>query len=123
MSLKQVIMNVLTAGCLIGLLIAMPSVSYAQDPKVKNAMETLKSKAAKSGAPKVEGTLRPPIAVLPERPRSFSLRGRLLVGACEVGRCGVRALTRDQGVSARGRAPKRVEHLRSFGPDGCSSQA
>jgi hypothetical protein len=56
MSLKQMVINVLSASAIIGFLIAMPGVSYAQDAKVKNAMETLKSKAAKTGAPKVEGT-------------------------------------------------------------------
>ena len=49
MSLKQAIIAVFSAGCLIGLLIVVPSVGYAQEPKVKNAMETLKSKAAKLG--------------------------------------------------------------------------
>ena len=56
MSLKQMVINVLSASAIIGVLIAMPGLSYAQDPKVKNAMEALKSKAAKMGAPKVEGT-------------------------------------------------------------------
>jgi hypothetical protein len=47
---------VFSAGCLLGFLIGVPGVVYAQEPKVKNAMETLKSKAAKLGSPKVEGT-------------------------------------------------------------------
>lgn len=56
MSMKQVMVKVFLACCLIGPLIAVPSVSYAQDPKVNTAMETLKSKAAKLGPSKVEGT-------------------------------------------------------------------
>lgn len=56
MSLKQAMIAVVSAGCLLGLLIVVPGVGYAQEPKVKNAMETLKSKAAKLGSPKVEGT-------------------------------------------------------------------
>ena len=35
--------------------IFVPSVGHAQDPKVKTAMEMLKSKAEKLGAPKIEG--------------------------------------------------------------------
>ena len=56
MSLKQAMIAVFSAGCLLGLLIVVPGVGYAQEPKAKNAMETLKSKAAKLGSPKVEGT-------------------------------------------------------------------
>jgi hypothetical protein len=56
MNLKQAVVGILTAGCLIGTAMILPGVSQAQDAKVKAAMELLKSKAAKLGAAKIEGT-------------------------------------------------------------------
>lgn len=56
MNLKQAVVGILTAGAVIGTAMILPSVSQAQDAKVKAAMELLKSKAAKLGAAKIEGT-------------------------------------------------------------------
>jgi Cache 3/Cache 2 fusion domain len=55
MSLKLAVVGVLTIGCLIASAVLLPSVSHAQDAKVKTAMEILRSKAEKLGPPKIEG--------------------------------------------------------------------
>jgi hypothetical protein len=55
MYLKNAIVSVLAAGCLAATSMLLPSVGQAQDPKVKTAMEILKSKAEKLGPPKIEG--------------------------------------------------------------------
>ena len=49
-------LGVLTIGCMIVGLLFLPSIGYAQDAKVKTAMEILKSKAEKLGPPKIGGT-------------------------------------------------------------------
>src|SRR5262249_51375042 len=54
MNLKQALIGVLAAGCVITA--SMPMLSYAQDPKVKKAMELLIEKTGKLGPPKLEGT-------------------------------------------------------------------
>jgi gas vesicle protein len=46
----------LSIGCVIGAAALLPSVTEAQDTKVKTAMELLQSMADKLGPPKVEGT-------------------------------------------------------------------
>ena len=46
----------LSIGCVIGAAALLPSVTEAQDTKVKTAMELLQSMAGKLGPPKVEGT-------------------------------------------------------------------
>ena len=57
MNIKQAFVGILMMiGCLIGATVLLPSVSQAQDAKVKTAMELLKSTAAKLGSPKTEGT-------------------------------------------------------------------
>jgi Cache 3/Cache 2 fusion domain len=56
MNLKHAAIGVFTIGCMIVSAILLPSVGHAQDPKVKTAMEILKSKAEKLGPPKIEGT-------------------------------------------------------------------
>jgi len=56
MNVKQALVGILVTGCLIGATVIQPSVGNAQDPKVKTAMELLKSIAAKLGPPKTEGT-------------------------------------------------------------------
>lgn len=56
MSTKQTIAGILMAGSFIAAGMLLPSVGHAQDAKVKTAMELLKSKADKLGAPKTEGT-------------------------------------------------------------------
>jgi hypothetical protein len=56
MNMKHAFVGFLTTGCLFGAVLLLPSVSHAQDAKVKTAMELLKSKADKLGPPKVEGT-------------------------------------------------------------------
>jgi hypothetical protein len=56
MNIKQGFVGILMIGCLIGVTVLLPSVSQAQDAKVKTAMEHLKSMAAKLGPPKTEGT-------------------------------------------------------------------
>jgi hypothetical protein len=56
MGLKQAVSGVLSIGCVIATIILWPNVSLAQDPKVKAAMEILKSKAQKLGPPKIDGT-------------------------------------------------------------------
>lgn len=56
MSLKRAIAGVLTIGFMIASATGLPSASYAQDVKVKTAMEILRSKAEKLGPAKIEGT-------------------------------------------------------------------
>lgn len=56
MSLKRAIAGVLTIGFMIASATGLPSASYAQDEKVKTAMDTLRSKAEKLGSAKIEGT-------------------------------------------------------------------
>lgn len=56
MSFKRAIAGVLTIGFMIASATSLPSPSYAQDAKVKTAMDTLQSKAEKLGPAKVEGT-------------------------------------------------------------------
>ena len=56
MNLKQAVVGILTAGCLIGAALILPGVSQAQDAKVKTAMDSLKSMAEKMGPPKIEGS-------------------------------------------------------------------
>ena len=56
MSLKRAIVGVLTIGCMIASAIILPSATYAQDARVKTAMEILRSKAEKLGKAKIEGS-------------------------------------------------------------------
>ena len=56
MSLKRAIAGVLTIGFMIASATGLPSASYAQDEKVKTAMDTLRSKAEKLRSAKIEGT-------------------------------------------------------------------
>lgn len=56
MSLKQAVIGVLTIGCMIASAALLPTTVYAEDAKVKTAMELLKSKAEKLGPAKIEGT-------------------------------------------------------------------
>jgi hypothetical protein len=56
MNLKQAVVGILTAGCFIAVAMLLPGVSQAQDPKVKTAVDLLKSMAEKLGPPKIEGT-------------------------------------------------------------------
>jgi len=57
MIFKNVVVGVLTAGCLIAASMTLPTAAHAQaDPKVTKAMALLKANAEKLGAPKVEGT-------------------------------------------------------------------
>jgi hypothetical protein len=49
MNRKQFVVGILTAGCLIGTALILPSVGQAQDAKVKTAMDILKSMAEKMG--------------------------------------------------------------------------
>jgi Cache 3/Cache 2 fusion domain len=56
MNTKQAVTGILIAGSLMAAGMLLPSVGHAQDAKVKTAMELLKSKADKLGAPKTEGT-------------------------------------------------------------------
>jgi hypothetical protein len=56
MNLKQAVVGILTAGAVIGTAMILPSLSQAQDAKVKAAMELLQSKAEKLGPAKLEGT-------------------------------------------------------------------
>ena len=55
MGFKQAVIGAFTIGCMLASAIVLPSVGHAQDPKVKTAMEILKSKAQKLGQPKIEG--------------------------------------------------------------------
>ena len=56
MNTKQIIAGILMAGSFMAAGMLLPSVGHAQDAKVKTAMELLKSKADKLGAPKIEGS-------------------------------------------------------------------
>jgi hypothetical protein len=59
MNLKQAVVGILAAGCVIGTAMLLPGAGYAQNDaasKVKLSMEALKSKAQKLGPAKVEGT-------------------------------------------------------------------
>ncbi|MGP0093429.1 MAG: Cache 3/Cache 2 fusion domain-containing protein [Xanthobacteraceae bacterium] len=56
MNLKQAVVGILAAGAVIGTAMILPSLSQAQDAKVKAAMELLQSKAEKLGPAKLEGT-------------------------------------------------------------------
>ena len=56
MSLKRAIVGVLTISFMIASATGWASVTYAQDVKVKTAMETLRSKAEKLGPAKIDGT-------------------------------------------------------------------
>ena len=56
MTLKQAAIGVFTLACMIASAVLLPSGGYAQDAKVKTAMDILKSKAEKLGPPKIEGT-------------------------------------------------------------------
>jgi Cache 3/Cache 2 fusion domain len=56
MNRKSFFVGILAAGCFIVSLMLMPNAATAQaDPKVAKAMELLKAKTAKLGAPKIEG--------------------------------------------------------------------
>jgi len=56
MNRKSFFVGSLATGCLIVSLMLMPNAASAQaDPKVAKAMELLKAKTAKLGAPKIEG--------------------------------------------------------------------
>src|SRR5215472_16638224 len=56
MYLKNAIVCVLAVGYIAATSMLLPAVGYAQQDKVKTAMELLKSKTAKLGEPKLEGT-------------------------------------------------------------------
>jgi len=57
MNLKQIIVSVLAAGCIMATSLLLPSAANAQaDPKVAKAMAMLKSETDKLGASKVDGT-------------------------------------------------------------------
>jgi hypothetical protein len=56
MGLKQALIGALWLVCVVASGISFSGAGYAQDPKVKSAMEILKSKAEKLGAPKIQGT-------------------------------------------------------------------
>ena len=56
MSLRKIILDVFILSCLFAGAIIFPSAAFAQDAKVKTAMEGLKSKAEKLGPAKIEGT-------------------------------------------------------------------
>jgi hypothetical protein len=56
MNLKQAVIRLLTAACIIGSGMLLPGVGQAQDAKVKMAMDLLESMAGKLGSPKIEGT-------------------------------------------------------------------
>jgi hypothetical protein len=56
MSRRNFVVGILVAGCFIATSLLMPNAGNAQvDPKVAKAMELLKAKTAKLGAPKLEG--------------------------------------------------------------------
>jgi hypothetical protein len=55
MNRKKFIVSILAAGCFVASSMLMPSVSTAQDAKVKSAMDMLKAETAKLGAPKLDG--------------------------------------------------------------------
>ena len=54
MRIRTLVMGLIAAGLVAGISLK-PGASYAQDAKVKTAMELLKAKAAKLGAARVEG--------------------------------------------------------------------
>ena len=56
MKLGQIGIGILTVACLTGAAMLMSQVGFAQDAKVKTAMELLESKANKLGTPKIDGT-------------------------------------------------------------------
>lgn len=58
MNLKQAVIGILAAGCVIGTATLLPRASYAQDitGKVNAAMTKLQDGAKKLGAPKLDGT-------------------------------------------------------------------
>ena len=56
MTLKQVVTGFFMIASVVAGGILASSLTFAQDAKVKTAMETLKSKAGKLGAAKIEGT-------------------------------------------------------------------
>ena len=56
MTFKQAGIGFFVLGCMVAGSLLLPSVGYAQDAKVKTAMELLKANAAKLGPPKIEGT-------------------------------------------------------------------
>jgi ABC-type phosphate transport system permease subunit len=55
MSSKRAIVGVLTPGCMIASVMILPSVTSAQNAKVKATMEILRSKAEKLGPARTEG--------------------------------------------------------------------
>jgi hypothetical protein len=56
MKFKQTGTGILTVACLTAAAMLLPQVGWAQDGKVKAAMELLESMANKLGPPKIEGT-------------------------------------------------------------------
>jgi hypothetical protein len=56
MNLRHATIGILGTGSVIAASMLMPGASYAQDPKVKQAMELLIAKTGKLGPPKLEGT-------------------------------------------------------------------
>ncbi len=57
MNRKDLLVGVVSAGCLVATTLLMPSTGYAQtDAKVAKAMADLKAATTKLGAPKLEGT-------------------------------------------------------------------
>ena len=56
MRFRHAVIGLLAAGVVAATSLLLPSAGYAQDAKVKTAMELLKAKTAKLGAAKVEGT-------------------------------------------------------------------
>jgi Cache 3/Cache 2 fusion domain len=56
MKLKQTVISVLTVACLTGAATVLPQIGWAQDARIKTAMELLESMANKLGPPKLEGT-------------------------------------------------------------------
>src|SRR5215475_10264696 len=56
MKFKQTGIGILTVACLTAAAMLLPQVGWAQDKKVKTAMELLESMATKLGPPKIEGT-------------------------------------------------------------------
>lgn len=56
MTAKQTAIRILTAACLAGAAMLVPSAGQAQETNVKTAMDILESMANKLGPPRVEGT-------------------------------------------------------------------
>jgi len=56
MTLKQAVFGIFMAGAFLVAGMLAPTIGYAQDAKVKTAMELLRSMADKLGPPKVEGS-------------------------------------------------------------------